>query len=151
MKGDTMLSTTSIRCISVCMLSLLLMSLSAQETTGSIVGVIRDSSGSVIASAPVTATRQDTGAEVQVKTDGQGNYQFSLLRAGTYRLVVEHPGFQRLQRNDITVNTTERIRLDFTLSVGALSETISVTAETPLLQSEKATVGQVVEQRTIQS
>lgn len=137
--------------VRVLTLSILPASILAQETTGSIVGVIKDSTGSVIASAQVSATKQDTGAEVQVRTDDQGNYQFSLLRAGVYRLTVEHPGFQRLLRNDITVNTTERIRLDLTLSIGALSETVSVTGETPLLQSEKATIGQVVEQRTIQS
>ncbi len=123
----------------------------AQETTGSIVGVIKDASGSVVAAAQVSAVRQDTGVESRTTSDESGNYQFQLMRAGVYRLLVEQPGFQRLQRNDITVNTTERLRLDLTLTVGAVSETISVTAETPLLQSEKATVGQVVEQRTIQS
>ena len=115
------------------------------------VGVIKDSSGSVIAGAEVTAVRQDTGTEIRTESDAEGNFQFALMRAGTYRLLIAQPGFQRLQRNDIVVNTTERIRLDLILSVGAVTETISVTAETPLLQTEKATIGQVVEQRTIQS
>ena len=56
-----------------------------------------------------------------------------------------------MQRDGIVVNTTERLRIDLNLNVGSLTETVSVTAETPLLQSEKVTVGQVVEQRTIQS
>ena len=123
----------------------------AQETTGSMVGTVKDSSGSVVGGARVTAVRQDTGTEFTTTSDDQGNYQFLLMRAGVYRLVVEHPGFQRLQRNDIKVSTTERIRLDLALTVGSVSETVSVTAETPLLQTEKVTVGQVVEQRTIQS
>lgn len=123
----------------------------AQETTGSIVGVIKDSSGSVIAGAQVIAARTDTGVESRTTTDDQGGYQFPLMRAGQYRVTVEATGFQKMIRENVVVNTTERVRLDIAMTVGQLSETISVTAETPLLQSEKATVGQVVEQRTIQS
>src|SRR4030088_2647597 len=116
--------------LSALRLSILIFSVSllAQETTGSMVGVIKDSSGSVVAGAEVTAVRQDTGMESRTASDAEGNYQFALMRAGTYRLLIEHPGFQRLQRNDVVVNTTERIRLDLILSVGSVSETISVTA-----------------------
>ncbi len=123
----------------------------AQETTGSILGVVKDASGSVVVGATVSAFRQDIGTETQSVSDAEGNYQFQLMRAGTYRLVVQHPGFQRLQLNDIVVNTTERIRIDLTLSIGAVTETVLVEGQTPLLQSEKATIGQVVEQRTLQS
>ncbi len=122
-----------------------------QETTGSIVGVVKDASGSVIAGAQLVLTRADTGNEFRTASDEQGNYQFLLLRAGNYRLIAEQSGFQKMQRDGIVVNTTERLRVDLAMVVGSLTETISVTAETPLLQSEKVTVGQVVEQRTIQS
>ena len=115
------------------------------------IGVVKDSSGAAIAAARVVAVNQETSAELEAVTDQEGNYQFQLMRAGTYRVVAEHPGFQRLQRNDVIVNTTERVRVDLMLTIGAVSETVSVTAETPLLQTERATVGQVVEQRTIQS
>jgi len=64
---------------------------------------------------------------------------------------VTAPGFQKLLRPDVIVNTTERVHLDLTLQVGGVNETVTVTGETPLLQSEKATVGQVVEQRAIES
>jgi len=60
-------------------------------------------------------------------------------------------GFQKLVRTDVIVNTTERVHLDLTMQVGGVTETITVSGETPLLQSEKATVGQVVEQRAIES
>ncbi len=122
-----------------------------QETTGGIVGTVKDSSGSVITGAVVTSVNIETDVQSQTTTDERGNYEFPLLRAGRYRLSVEAPGFQRLVRPEVIVNTTERVRLDLTLQVGAVSETVTVTAETPLLQSEKATVGQVVEQRTIES
>ncbi len=125
--------------------------LHGQETTGSIVGVVRDSSGSVITGAQITVTRADTGNESRTTSDDQGNFQILLLRAGTYRLTAEMSGFQKMQRDGIVVNTTERARVDIAMTVGSLTETVSVTAETPLLQSEKVTIGQVVEQRTIQS
>src|SRR5262249_4626376 len=122
-----------------------------QETTGSISGVIKDSTGAVIVGANVVATNLDTAAEVRTATDDTGNYLFPLLRAGRYRVTVESPGFQRVQQDGIIVNTTERTRIEITLTVGQIADTVSVTGETPLLQSEKTTIGQVVEQRTIQS
>jgi hypothetical protein len=122
-----------------------------QEVTGALVGVVRDSSGSVVPAASLTLVSQETQAQRQATTDDTGAYQFLLLRAGRYRLTAEAAGFQRLVQSDIIVNTTERVRLDLSLQVGAVSETITVTGETPLLQSEKATVGQVVEQRMLVS
>jgi len=127
-----------------------LATLAAQETTGSITGVVKDSTGAIIVGASVTAVNQENGAEFRSATDPNGAYQFPLLRAGTYRLTVESKGFQRVQQM-VVVNTSERPRIDVTLSVGQVTDTVNVTAETPLLQSEKSTIGQVVEQRTIQS
>src|SRR6188768_2759745 len=124
--------------------------LAAQETTGSITGVVKDATGAVIVGASVTASNQDNAAEFRAVSDANGAYQFPLLRAGAYRLIVESKGFQRLQQT-VVVNTSERPRIDFTLNVGQVTDTVNVTAETPLLQSEKSTIGQVVEQRTIQS
>src|SRR6266567_8923496 len=122
-----------------------------QETTGGIVGVVKDSSGSTVAGARVAAVNAETDLESQTVSDETGGYQFPLLRAGRYRLTVTAPGFQKLLRTDVIVNTTERVHLDLTLQVGGVNETVTVTGETPLLQSEKATVGQVVEQRAIES
>src|SRR5437879_6764517 len=123
----------------------------SQETTGGIVGVVKDSSGSVVTGARVTAVNEETDFQSQAISDESGAYQFPLLRAGRYRLTAEAAGFQKLLRPDVIVNTTERVRLDLTLLVGGVNETVTVNAETPLLQSEKATVGQVVEQRAIES
>jgi hypothetical protein len=112
----------------------------AQEVTGSITGLVSDNSGAVISGAAVTATNVDTGAQVSTATDATGTYLFPLLRAGRYRIIVENPGFQRMQLDDIQVNTSERLRLDLTMKVGAVTETVTVTAATPLLQSERATI-----------
>src|SRR3954469_8867089 len=132
-------------------LSLLSTAALAQETTGGIVGVGKDSSGSVIAGAHVSAVKEGAARESQAVSDETGGYQFPLLRAGRYRLAVNSPGFQKLVRTDVIVNTTERVHLDLSLQVGGVNETVTVSGETPLLQSEKATVGQVVEQRAIES
>jgi len=123
----------------------------SQEVTGALIGVVRDSSGSVVPNATLSLVSQDTDAQRQATTDESGAYQFLLLRAGRYRLTVEAAGFQRLVQSDIIVNTTERVRVDLNMQVGAVSETVNVVGETPLLQTERATVGQVVEQRTIVS
>src|SRR5215467_11983500 len=136
---------------SVCFLLFAIAPVFAQETTGGIVGTVKDASGSTIPGARVSAANAETDVESQVLSDETGGYQFPLLRAGRYRLTVEAPGFQQLVRAGIIVNTTERVHLDLSLQVGGVNETVTVTGETPLLQSEKATVGQVVEQRAIQS
>src|SRR5690349_25072634 len=83
-----------------------------QETTGGIVGAVKDSSGSIIAGARVSAVSEETELEAQVVSDETGIYQFPLLRAGRYRLTVEAPGFQKLVRSGVIVNTTERVHLD---------------------------------------
>jgi hypothetical protein len=142
---------TTFRLVS-CLLSILLAGAvfsSAQEVTGVILGVVKDNTDAVVPGAKVTAINEQTGVRVETESDATGSYQFPLLRAGNYQVIVEAPGFQRLERAGIIVNTTERVRVDITLQVGVLSETVTVTGEVPLLQSEQATMGHVVEQRTI--
>jgi len=123
----------------------------SQETTGSILGTLKDSSGSVLPNIKLTAINEETDQQLTAVSNDSGDYVFPLLRAGRYRVTVEAPGFQRMVRTDVLVNTTERVRVDLTMQLGAVSDTITVEAETPLLQSEQATVGQVVQQRAIES
>lgn len=123
----------------------------AQGTTGAIDITVTDSSGSVVPGATVTAVNTATGADFRAQTDEVGHCLFPTLRAGPYRLVVEQTGFQKLQRDEVIVNATEAIHLDLKLAVGAVNETITITEATPLLQSEQATLGHVVEQRQITS
>jgi hypothetical protein len=124
---------------------------SAQEITGSITGTVSDNTGSVVPGANLLALNLDTAAEYRVATNDAGEYLLPLLRAGRYRLTVERSGFQRYLVDEVRVNTSERLRLDVTLTVGAVTETVSVTAVSPLLQSEQVTIGHVVEGRTITS
>src|SRR5580704_10905678 len=88
-------------------LSLLIIPAFGQETTGGIVGAVKDSSGSTVAGAKISAVNEETDLESQAVSDESGIYQFPLLRAGRYKLTVEAPGFQKLVRPDVIVNTTE--------------------------------------------
>jgi hypothetical protein len=121
----------------------------AQEITGSINGVVRDNTGAVLPGTTLVATNLDTGQEVRNAADESGVYAFPLLRPGRYRLIAEKQGFQRLIRENVIVNTSERLRLDMVMEVGAVTESVTVTTQAPLLQSEQATLGHVVEGRTI--
>ena len=133
-------------------LTVLLCSLGfAQGTTGAIDITVTDSSGSVMPGVSVSAVNIETGAQTKVTTDEVGRCLFPLLRAGKYRLIAEQTGFQKLLRDDVTVNATESIHIDMRMAVGGVNETVTVTESTPLLQSEQATMGHVVEQRQIVS
>jgi hypothetical protein len=123
----------------------------SQEVTGSINGIARDNSGGVLPGTILTITNADTGLDARTVADETGGYSFLLLRPGRYRLTAEKQGFQKLIRENVIVNTAERLRLDVAMEVGSVSETVTVTAEAPLLQSEQATLGHVVEGRTITS
>ena len=120
-----------------------------QGTTGAIDVTVTDNSGSVIPGAKVTAVSRETGAAFRTEADGGGRAQFLLLRAGTYNVTVEQQGFDKLQREGVIVNATDIVHLNLKLAIGAVNETVTVAETSPLLQSEHATLGQVVEQRQI--
>lgn len=123
----------------------------AQGTTGTIDVQVSDSSGSAVPGASVTAVNTGTGAAAKTQSDQVGRCQFPLLRAGSYRITVEQQGFDKLVRDDVIVNATTTTHLDLRLTVGSRSETITVEASTPLLQTDQATMGSVVEGRQLTS
>jgi len=121
----------------------------AQGTTGSIDITVTDTSGSAVPDAAVTAINVGTGANFHAQSSDLGRCLFPLLRAGTYRVTVEHTGFETLKRENVIVNSTEIVHLDLRLQVGAITESVTVDAVTPLLQTEQATQGHVIEGRQI--
>jgi len=120
-----------------------------QGTTGAIDITVTDNTGAVIPGAKVSALNLGTGAEYRTESDASGRAQFLLLRAGNYRVTVEQQGFEKLVRDGVIVNSAEIAYLGLKVSVGAVSETVTVEARSPLLQTEHATLGQVVEERQI--
>ncbi len=121
----------------------------AQESRGSIVGRISDSSGAVIPGVTVTATNVNTGVIATAGTNDQGSYQILFLIPGIYRVSAEIKGFKRFERDNVEVRVNDRIGLDIRMEVGDITQEVQVSAETPLLQTATANVGQVIDNRRI--
>src|SRR5690349_22378351 len=125
-------------------LIVVLVPLTAQTTTGSIVGTVTDPSGAIIAGATVTVTNQGTNIALKATTDPAGNYVVTPLAVGTYTVAVEAAGFKKSVRSDIPINVQDRVRVDASLEVGAVTDTVEVVAAAPMLQTDTSYLGQVV-------
>src|SRR5881409_2445707 len=119
----------------------------AQSTYGSIAGAITDPAGGAVTEAQVTLTNLGTAEKRTQPTGADGLYSFVNLLPGNYRIEVEKQGFKRITREPVVVQVQQSTKIDVALQVGQVSETVEVTAETPLLQTEDSSLGQVVEQR----
>jgi hypothetical protein len=118
-----------------------------QSTYGSVSGIVNDPSGLAVSGAEVTLTNVGT-AEKRTQTSGDnGGFTFVNLFQGNYRIDIEKPGFKHFVRASVVVQVQQDTHIDAALTVGQVSETIEVTGETPLLQTETSSLGQVVEQR----
>jgi Carboxypeptidase regulatory-like domain len=122
----------------------------AQVDTGSFVGTVKDTSGALLPNVTVTATNMDTGIPTAIKTDANGNYVITPLHIGRYSITVESTGFRKEIRNDIVLDVQQSIKLDFTLQVGSVSETMEVSGAAPLLDTESASLGDVVAAQQIE-
>jgi carboxypeptidase family protein len=119
------------------------------QTFGEITGRITDASGAAAPEAVVTATNTNTNAARRTVSTVTGDYGFPSLPPGTYTIKVEKPGFKADESRDVQVSVQQVVRLDFTLAVGQVSESISVEANAVQLQSENATVGTVIDNKRI--
>lgn len=117
---------------------------SAQVDEGSIQGRVADTTGAVIPNALVTLRNEETGVKQLTHTDAQGDYTFSPVRVGVYAIIVEIQGFARQEHEHIRLDIQQQLSIPFTLSVGSLEQSVTVTAGAPILQTENASVGQVV-------
>ena len=121
----------------------------AQAVSGSITGLVTDTSGAVVAGARITITNQETSVPSQVSTTDTGYYSVPNLIPGTYSVVAEAKGFKLVRVQNVTVNLNSIVRVDCTLEVGNISETVTVSADAALLKTEKADVSGVIEGRTL--
>ncbi len=122
----------------------------AQDPRGRIVGLVTDSSGAVIPDASVTAIHLEMNTRFVTRSNAAGNYELPYLLPGKYRLVVEVQGFKRYEREPIEVRVGETLTLDVSLEVGTVGETVTVTAEAPMLESASASVSMVIERRLLE-
>src|SRR5215216_3690507 len=123
----------------------------AQGNTGSILGTVTDSSGAVIPNAKMTITNKGTGVKAESTSDGAGNYLFNFLQPGIYRVDAEVSGFKRFQRDNVTLEMTKQLRIDVAMETGQLTESVSVTAQTPLLETETGSLSTTIENRQVVS
>ena len=123
--------------------------LHAQADTGSIQGTIRDQSGAVFPGAKVILTNEGTNLTITVTAGGDGSYIFSPIKIGIYAVSGEAPGFAKAVQSHITLNLQQQLVVDLTLKPGAVTQTIEVTAAPPALQTQNASVGQVVNARAV--
>jgi hypothetical protein len=114
--------------------------LGAQVLYGSLVGNVTDETGAALPGATVTITSRATGATRESVTDATGVYRFLNVQSGTYTVTVQLTGFRTFTRAEIPVTLNSVARVDASLQVGQLTETVMVAAETPLLQTERAEV-----------
>jgi len=122
----------------------------AAQSTGSITGTVKDISGAVVPNATVIVTNKATGVSQTFKTDSAGLYLAPALPPDNYEVQVQAPGMARAVAENVVVSVGITARQDFTLTVGATSQTIEVEAAPPLVQSTDMTVGSTVNQRTVQ-
>src|SRR5438874_198753 len=119
--------------------------LMGQAVNATLLGSVTDSSGAAVANAKVTLAETNTGISHTSQTNDSGNYVFPDLPPGTYAITAEQSGFKRASRTgiDVIVNTTERV--DLVLQPGNVTDTITVQAESPILQTERADTGRKLE------
>lgn len=120
----------------------------AQGVGGSFTGTIKDSSGAIIPRAAVIASSIESGRTYPTETNEAGIYNLSALPPAVYRLTAEAPGFKRLVTNAITLEVNQVAKLDFTLDVGTVAETIEVQGLAPVLQTETTQLGSVISGNT---
>ena len=123
--------------------------LHAQVDTGTILGTVTDASGAAINGAKVTLTNEGTNAALTTTTGQDGSYKFTPLRVGSYKVTATFQGFQTVTKRNITVDVGADVVADISLPPGAVTQTIEVEATVPVLQTQNAAVGQVVDSRSV--
>ena len=122
----------------------------AQTNTGEIGGVVIDASGGVLPGATVTATHPASGRTIERVTDAEGRFFLPALPTGQWEVTAGLPGFQRETQTGITLEIGRTLQIEFTLTLGALSEEVTVEVATPLLQVTTAEISDVIETREVQ-
>jgi hypothetical protein len=122
-----------------------------QAGNGELTGEVRDSNQRTVPAARVVLTEEGTNLSYETTTNEAGIYQYSSLKPGRYSLAVEKSGFERCERQDLTIRTGERVRVDVELVVGAVTTSVVVKEDATLLKTESATLGQIIDSKAIPS
>ena len=114
---------------------------------GTMVGNVRDESGGAVPGATVTAHEMRTNISRTAVSNEAGNYTFTNLAPGVYRVEGELVGFRKFSRDNVDVNVNTTVRVDIALTVGALEESVTVTGEAPMLQTDRTDTGRIIRER----
>src|SRR5260370_15345005 len=120
------------------------------QLTAQITGTIQDGTGAVVPATNMTVVNQDTGLKREGKTNQAGIFTIPLLQPGMYRIAVQADGFRAISRSEVQLNVAQTAQLDFTLEVGAASESITVTASAALLDAGSNAIGAVVDPQRVE-
>jgi hypothetical protein len=123
--------------------------LSQTAGTGTISGVVTDSSGAVVANAQVLVTDNDTGVSRATTTDGSGVYTEAFLQPGHYEVVLGGGGFGKVDRKNLVLTVGETLTVNAALAVGSTATEVTVTSESPILDPEKTQVSQTLDTNMI--
>jgi len=121
----------------------------AQADEATITGVVTDKTGALLPGAEVTLTNTGTNLTLKTQTDTNGAYIFSPVKIGDYKVVVSAGGFASIVRENVHLDVQQRLSLDFTLTPGGVTDTVTVTDLPPLMQTEDASVGQVLSEEAL--
>jgi hypothetical protein len=119
----------------------------AQFETAVVLGTIRDTTGSAVVGCSVILEGVDTGVTSRTTTDNNGDYQFLNVKIGRYRVTAEYPGFKRSVSDPFSVAVSARQRVDLSLQVGEVTESVTVTEAAALLETDTSSRGTVIAQR----
>jgi hypothetical protein len=133
------------------LLFLLNQSVFAQVDEGSINGTVQDTTGAVVPGARVTLLNADMGLKLEATTNSAGQYTFSPVRIGHYSVSVTAQGFAKTTQENLQVSVSQNLQVNVQLKLGSATETVEVTTAPPVLQTEDASVGQVVGTRAVNS
>jgi hypothetical protein len=121
----------------------------AQAVTGTLLGNVTDSSGGAVPGVTVTALEVETNVSRTAVTNETGYYIFSSLQNGTYAVSAELQGFKKVERQNVKVDVNTTVRVNLALEVGAMTETVSVVSETPVLQTDRTDTGRILESKMV--
>ncbi|MEG9436328.1 TonB-dependent receptor [Edaphobacter sp. HDX4] len=130
---------------------LLPVALTAQMTTGTILGTVRDTTGALVKDATVTIVDTGKGTSKVVTTDQDGNYTVPFLLPGSYNVSVTHTGFKTSVSNNVVVDIDQKARVDVDLQVGGATETVNVESAAPLIRLDSSELGDVVGKTQVQN
>ncbi len=117
----------------------------------SLVGTVMDPSNSVINDCQVVAVETSTKVKSTARTNDQGYYAITFILPGTYDITVTKQGFKKLTKTGVVVPVNQAVRTDFSMEVGSIESTVTVTADTPPLATDDATLGETFAQQSVEN